>query len=129
MRIMVVGDKAVEEKQLKHIKELGHTVETVTTALGALKLVRGRNFDLILMELFLPDMEGSKIIPKIKKALPQVEIIATTSINSRELEAEARKHGISYYMIRPTDEKYLLTILEHIAVNLRLNDPRSEGQD
>jgi CheY-like chemotaxis protein len=65
----MVGAEAVEAECVQTItQKLGHKVETVKRGNDALLIDKSKNFDLILLDLFLPDMKGHELIPKIKKA-------------------------------------------------------------
>lgn len=120
MEILLIGAKAVETECLHTITEnLGHKVEAVKRGRDVLSIDKSKNFDLILLDLFLPDMKGHELIPKIKKAWPESKIIAITDSNSRELESNVRKEGVIYYMIKPIDAKYMESIIKHIADKLK----------
>lgn len=116
MEILMVGAEAVEAECVQTItQKLGHKVETVKRGNDALLIDKSRNFDLILLDLFLPDMKGYELIPEIKKVWPQSKIIVITESNSRELERNVRKEGVIYYMIKPIDTKYMESIIKHIS--------------
>ena len=120
MEILMVGAEAVEAECIETItQKLGHKVETVKRGNDVLLLDKSKNFDLILLDLFLPDMKGHELIRKIKKAWPESKIIAITDSNSRELESNVRKEGVIYYMIKPIDTKYMESIIKHIANKLK----------
>jgi len=116
MEILMVGTEAVKGEYIQKItQKFGHSLETVNNGNDVLLLDMSKNFDLILLDLFLPDMKGYELIPKIKKNWPETKIIAITDSNSRDLESKVRKEGVIYYMIKPIDIKYLESIINHIA--------------
>ena len=71
-------------------------------------------FDLVLRDIFLPDINGVELIQKLKEVWPKIRIITMTGHNSRELEMEVRKQGIIYYMIKPVNIQNLKEIVDHI---------------
>ena len=110
----MVGENAVDAKTLQSITTgLGHSLKIVKNGTEALKIGESRHFDLILLDIFLPDMKGYELIPEFKKKWPETGIITITEANSRELEAKVRKEGIIYYMIRPIDTQHLASIVNH----------------
>jgi len=95
------------------IESWGHYVEKSNTGNGALERVMQQMFDLILLDMFLPDAIGYELIPRFKEVEPTILIIAVTGYSSRELELKVRRQGNLYYMIKPFEIKYLRTILNH----------------
>jgi DNA-binding response OmpR family regulator len=120
MKILMVGAKAFKGEYLEKLTQhFDLTFKTVKQGKDVLRLDRAKGFDLILLDLFLPDMKGYDLIPKIKTTWPESKIIAITDSNSRELESRVRKEGVIYYMIKPIDIKYLESIIKHIAGKLK----------
>lgn len=120
MNILMIGAEALKAEYIQKItKKFGYEIKTVQCGNDGLLLNKNKNFDLILLDLFLPDMKGYELIPKIKKSWPDSKIIAITDSNSRELESKVRKEGVIYYMIKPIDIKYLESIIEHISNRLK----------
>jgi len=116
----MVGNDVVDSECVLRIKEKsGQQIETVATGKGLLATDKLKTFDLILLDIFLPDMKGYELIPEIKKFWPESKIIAVTEHNSREVEAKVRKEGVIYYMIKPIDNEYLETIINHISDKLK----------
>ncbi len=79
--IIVVDDEPVILELIKEIlaKE-GHTVDTATNGKAALKLIKERQYDLLISDVKMPDMSGIELLSKVKKADPELAkrvIIAT----------------------------------------------------
>jgi response regulator of citrate/malate metabolism len=75
--------------------------------------VRKKIFDLVLLDLSLPDTRPQTLILKLKEFQPEIGIVTMTASNSKELENEIRTLGIIYYMSKPVDEEALKEILDH----------------
>ena len=115
MQILIVED----DPQVTHyitlrLNKWGHTSESTSTGTEALQAITKTNYDLILLDIMLPDFKGYDLIPKFKKINPEVNIITMTGHNSRELERKVRKQGIIYYMVKPIETKNLKIILDHL---------------
>ena len=68
----MVGENAVDAKTLQSITTgLGHSLKIVKNGTEALKIGESRHFDLILLDIFLPDMKGYELIPEFKKKWPE----------------------------------------------------------
>ena len=116
MEVLVAEDDTAGVSDLtQRIREWGHRVETAHTCKDALEKVKQKRFDLILLDMFLPDGKGYQLIPQFKKVCPDIGIIAMTGRNTRELERKVREQGIWYYMIKPFETEHLKSLLDHIS--------------
>ncbi len=115
MNILTIEDDAAVAATLREIIESwGHSVETSKSGKNALQKVIKKMFDLVLLDIFLPDINGVELIQKLKEVWPEIRIITMTGHNSRELGIEVRKQGIIYYMIKPVNTQNLKEIVDHI---------------
>ncbi len=116
MKILIVEDDQSAAKLIKKkIKALGHPVEVAGNGKSALSRVKQIFFDLVLLDLILPDYHGADLIPQFKSIQHDMGIIVMTGHNSRELELKIRRLGVSFYLIKPFDLSFLETILSHIS--------------
>jgi DNA-binding NtrC family response regulator len=97
------------------IKRWGHHAEKSETAEGTLDKVREKPFDLVLLDMSLPDMTAQDLIGKLKELWPDIGIVTMTSTSTNELEKGIRTLGIVYYMSKPVSENILKDILDHIS--------------
>lgn len=115
MNILTIEDDAAVASTLREIIEgWGHRVEISKSGKNALQKVIKKMFDLVLLDIFLPDINGVELIQKLKEVWPKIRIVTMTGHNSRELEMEVRKQGIIYYMIKPVNIQNLKEIVDHI---------------
>ncbi len=117
MHVLIVEDQnSVATSIHEAIITWNHKVEVSSTARDALKKVRARPYDLVLLDIFLPEgMMGHELIPEFKALRPHMGIVTMTGYNSRELELEVRKHGIFYYLTKPFSLLVLKKIIDHIS--------------
>ena len=113
--LLVEDDVAVSASLTGIIRRWGYQVETADTCKNALMKVRENRFDLVLLDIFLPDGKGHELMPSIRELWPTLGVVTMTGYNSRELEMEVRKQGIPYHMIKPFDTKCLKELLDHIS--------------
>jgi len=121
MNILVVDD-AVSTAEIikKHIEAWGHHVEIAFTGQDALKMVRKKVFDLIVLDIYLPDCMGHELIPEFKKARPDMGIVAITGYNSRELELAVREKGVIFFMVKPFNLNEMKQVLDHYSKNWKM---------
>ena len=62
------------------------------------------------------DFEDGHLISALKVMCPEAGIIAVTDHNTREQELEIRKQDIMYYMVKPVDKKYIISLLNHMEL-------------
>lgn len=116
MNILVVEDDSQVASYLTQlINKWGHRVEIAKTGKEALSKARQNKFPLVLLDIFLPDIEGYNLIPDLKEILPEVNIVTMTGHNTKELETKVRTKGIAYYLIKPLELDHLKIIVEHIS--------------
>ena len=129
MNILIVEDD-VRCAQLigEIIERWGHGVEKAKSGKEAIKRLTKNMFDLVFLEISLPDTEGYELIPQFKKLCPEIGIVTITGHNSRELEMQVRKQGILYYMIKPFETKDLKCLLDHLSIYLQKKRSTITGQ-
>jgi len=105
----------------------GYQVEISSSGEEALTKFREQEFDLVLLDLLMPGMDGLEVLKEIKKIDPEVPIIIITAYASVESALSAMKMGAFDYIQKPfKNEELLLTIsraLEHRQLkeeNIRL---------
>jgi DNA-binding NtrC family response regulator len=97
------------------IQRWGHHAEKSETAQDTLEKVEEKPFDLVLLDMSLPDMTAQDLIGKLKELRPDIGIVTMTGTSTNELEKEIRTLGIVYYMSKPVSETILKDILDHIS--------------
>ena len=120
MIILVVdGDVSTAQVIKQGIEGLNHSAQIAGNGQDALKMVRQKRFDLVLLDIHLSDCMGYELIPQFKGVWPDIGIVTMTDHNSRELELKVRQQGIIYYMIKPFSIKEMKEILDHISKKKR----------
>jgi len=115
MRVLIVeDDRALSSSVSATVESWGYRTERAETGELALKKIEDNNFDLVLLDIFLPDCKGHELISQFKAKQPGIGIITMTGYNSRDLEKEVRKQGILFYMIKPFADNHLRSILNHV---------------
>lgn len=101
-RILVVDDEASVAGALELILgEQGYEVKTAATAREAETLLAGCPFDLVFVDLRLPDDDGIGLLQRIKGDTPETEVILMSAHGSLDITIEAIKRGAFYYVEKP----------------------------
>ena len=120
MKILIIEDTDQLSKLLKlKTEKWGHKAVVAETGKEALGIIKNEIFDLILLDIFLPDTIAYDLIPKLKREWSGMEIITMTGYSSSDVEKKVRSHGILYYMVKPVDLEELKDIIQHMSKNTR----------
>ena len=111
IRVLLVDDHAVVRQGLRMFLGLDPDLQIIgeaTNGLEAIELSRQLRPDIILMDLLMPIMDGLTAIQKIKKAQPEVEIIALTSVIEDDRVFNAIHAGAMGYLLKDTQASELV---------------------
>jgi CheY-like chemotaxis protein len=115
-RILVVDDaEASRYITSRWLRRSGHDVTEVDTGGRALSALQDQDFDLVLLDVRLPDMSGFEVCERIK-ADPDTAALPVIHISATFVEADDRAHGLSQgadgYLTEPVDPGLLLATVE-----------------
>ncbi len=115
-RILVVDDDESIREVLKAILEdEGYTVESVDTAKKAIQKTKRKIYNLALIDIRLPDMEGIELLTKMSDTTPKMRKVIITGYPTLQNAVEAVNKGADVYIVKPFDmEKVLETIKEQL---------------
>lgn len=104
IKIAVVDDEEVMRRLVTEVlKGEGYEVFPFSNALEALEQVKNENFDLILTDLKMPEMDGMDLIKSAHKVNPDIGAIFMTGYASLASAREAVKEGAYDYILKPFD--------------------------
>ncbi len=111
--ILIVDDDAGIRRTLFRILEKeGYLVETVENGKQAIKASNEQFFNVALIDIRLPDMDGTELLDKLKETEPKMVKIIITGYASLQNAIEAVNRGADGYVLKPFDAGELLAIIE-----------------
>lgn len=115
-RILIVDDDENIRKVLTTILEdEGYSVESVDTAKKAIERTRRKSYNLALIDIRLPDMEGIELLTRMKDTTPKMRKVIITGYPTLQNAIEAVNRGAEVYILKPFDmEKVLKTIEDQL---------------
>ncbi|WP_318769045.1 ATP-binding protein [Tepidimonas sp.] len=121
--ILVAEDHPVNRKVIGLLlQRLGHRVEFAEHGAQAVALAAERDFDLVLMDVHMPEVDGLEATRRIR-ALPgprgQVPIVALTADVLDEAQAQARAAGMDGFLGKPVQRAQLQAVIEAAALTRR----------
>lgn len=101
-RILVVDDEEIARENIRHVltKE-SHQVDTASTGLEAMTMLRSQSFDLVLADLKMEGLDGLELLSQIKEARPETAVILITGYATVETAVKAMKTGACDYIAKP----------------------------
>jgi len=117
--ILVVEDSKTFNKIITNkLQDFSQDIDQVYTLHTALDALKEKKYDLIILDLHLPDGEGLELIYEIK-SLTETKIIVLTSLQDESLREELFRCGILDYIIKDSNINYSITevmkLIEHIT--------------
>jgi DNA-binding NtrC family response regulator len=114
--ILVVDDDADVRKTLSSLlSEEGYSVVTAENGKQATRISEKSRFDMALIDIKLPDMEGTELLQKLKQNQPHMVKIIITGFPTLQNAIETVNEGANGYILKPFDvEKLLEMIRKHL---------------
>lgn len=131
--ILLVDDELSYLELLKSIlQQEGYTnVITESNPLNVQQILKTQKIDLILLDIYMPQMNGLQLLEQITPEYPNIPVIIVTAVDDKEIALEAIKFGAYEFIIKPPDtDRLLLTIRRAIGYKLLEKERdvlRSEG--
>ena len=115
-RILIIDDDvAVRESHRAALKANGYEVDVAVNGKEAIAKSKARLYNLALVDLRLPDMDGIELLTAMREAIPKMAKIIITGYPSMENAIEAVNRGADGYMVKPyTMEELLRKIKEQL---------------
>jgi signal transduction histidine kinase len=132
MQILVAEDNPVNQKMLLRIlQKLGYAADAVSQGVEALAALHGKHYDLVIMDVQMPDMDGLEATRRIVAEWPAGErpvVVAMTADAMLEDRAQCMAAGMSDFLGKPVELDHLQKTLERWGryINDRArSDPQS----
>jgi two-component system OmpR family response regulator len=108
-RVLIVDDEEeFVETIVKRLKERGLAAEGVTSGKQALELMQTQDFDVVILDVKMPGMDGIETLREIKKRKPMTEVIMLTGHGSVESGIQGLQLGAYNYVMKPVPLDELL---------------------
>jgi DNA-binding NtrC family response regulator len=127
LNILIVEDEANQRRLLKKIlSKEGYSVDEAGSGEEGIDVFFKGDFDLVLLDRKLPDMEGIEVLKDIKKINPIIPVVIITAFANVANAVEAMKEGAFHYLTKPIDTDELTLIIKNALDNLNLKKENIE---
>lgn len=124
-RILVVDDDEQICEQLTEILKIsGYDVDYVTSGEDALKLKK--EYDIVLMDLVMPKIDGLYLLTRYKKEHPNAQVIMITAFATIETAVAAMRRGATDYISKPFRSKQIETAIRRALEELKISSKIEE---
>lgn len=129
-KILVVEDSATQAQLLRHLLEQeGYEVGVAGNGRLALEMLRRFNPALIISDVNMPEMDGYELAACVKARADFVDIpvILVTTMSDPQDVIRGLECGADNFVLKPFDERYLLSRVRYVLVNREMRRPQDAG--
>jgi DNA-binding NtrC family response regulator len=109
--IIVDDDEGIRQTLTAILQEEGYQVDTAESGKEAIEKINAKFYNLALIDIRLPDMEGIDLLKEIKETVPRVRKIIITGYPTLQNAIEAVNSGADAYVLKPFDMEKVLKII------------------
>ncbi|MCG3113424.1 MAG: response regulator [Candidatus Manganitrophus sp. SB1] len=117
MRILIIED---DERILGFLKRglegEGHAVDLALNGEDGLGFVKMRSYDVILLDVYLPEMNGIEVCKELRRQRRMTPVLMMTAKDSPEVQQEAVRAGVNDYLPKPFSFELLLAKIDALGL-------------
>jgi len=110
--LVVDDDENISATLATILRQKGYKTETAKNGQEAMRKTRAKYFNIALLDIRLPDMEGTKLLTALHRDVPKTVKIMITGYPSIENAVQALNQGADAYIIKPVKPEKLLTLIK-----------------
>jgi DNA-binding NtrC family response regulator len=111
-RILIVDDDEGARESLEVMLEDEYEVDCVDDGYAALDKIKGETFDLVLLDLIMPEMDGIETLKRIKTHDESIDVVMISATDRAQEAAASIKSGAYDYITKPFDPEAILSAIE-----------------
>jgi DNA-binding response OmpR family regulator len=110
--LVVDDDKSILRTFTRILQKAGYTVDVAETGKEAMQKVGGTNYDVALIDVRLPDMDGTDLLQPLRKKIPNAAKIVITGFPSMDNGVKALDSGADAYLVKPLKPEELIAVID-----------------
>jgi two-component system response regulator HydG len=115
--LVVDDDKSILRTFTRILQKSGYEIDVAETGKEAVEKAENHRYDFALVDIRLPDMDGTDLLAKLKRQLQSTVKIMITGFPSLETGVKALDEGADAYLVKPVKPQELLMLLEEKLKN------------
>jgi two-component system, NtrC family, response regulator HydG len=121
LKVLVIDDEPLHaEAVAESLERVGHSCVVADSGAAGARNLEQEDFDIVLTDLRMEDLDGLAILRKAKQDLPDVEVIVITGHGDIRSAVEAMNEGAADYLTKPLDMNELRTRVAQLAQRVEL---------
>jgi DNA-binding NtrC family response regulator len=120
IKILVVDDEEVVVHSCLRILRGDYAVQSVSDGMAALKKTDEEHFDILILDVMMPGLNGLEVLQHVKERHPDVDVIMMTGLSEIQTAVKAMKLGAFDYISKPFDPDELLLVIVRALERRRL---------
>ena len=123
--LLVVDDTEISRDLMqRQLERQGHIVTTVGSGRQALDILQGRAFDLVLLDIMMPDMSGYQVLQQLKSSdiYGDIPVIVVSALDDMDSVVQCIRMGAEDYLLKPFNPVLLKARIRTCLENKRLRD-------
>ncbi|OGA43497.1 MAG: Fis family transcriptional regulator [Betaproteobacteria bacterium RIFCSPLOWO2_12_FULL_62_13] len=120
-RILIVDDEEIVVRScLRILGDADYEVDAAQSGREALEKIEEGNYDVLILDIMMPKMDGLEVLQKVKEGHPDIDVIMVTGLSQIETAVRAMKLGAFDYLPKPFDPDELKLVVERALERRRL---------
>ncbi|HEU5176766.1 MAG TPA: sigma-54 dependent transcriptional regulator, partial [Burkholderiales bacterium] len=120
-RILVVDDEEIVLASCRRALGNGERiVDTASSGTEALRKIEEGPYDVVLLDIKMPDVDGLEVLQRVKEAHPDIEVVMVTGLSQIETAVRSMKLGAFDYVPKPFDPDELAVVVDRALEHRRL---------
>jgi two-component system response regulator HydG len=120
-KLLIIDDERIALRNLEHVmKKEGYDVTATQSGANALKLLEGRQFDVVLTDLRMEKVDGMQILKKTRELYPDTEVVMITGYATLDSAVETMRDGAFYYIAKPFKLEEVRKVVSEAVHKVRL---------
>ncbi len=104
------------------LEDKGYSITPVTNGGDAIELVKQENYQLVLLDQYMPGMDGMDTLKELKAIRPNLPVIMITKSEEEELMDEAISRRIAHFLIKPVNPTQIFMVAKQILEESRITE-------
>jgi DNA-binding response OmpR family regulator len=110
--LVIDDDKSILRTFTRILQKNGYAIDVAETGKEAMEKSKKQKFNLALIDIRLPDIDGTELLIKLQKVMPEAVKIMITGFPSLETGIKALDEGADAYLVKPVKPEELIALIE-----------------